>query len=360
MLPRLRTAAWRLAPGVLLIVLASGVLLWSDAGPHVSGAGHLPRVAIVQHVSSTVLDAGVDGMIDALAARGYRDGQTVAIVRYNANGDMATGNAIAREVTTGAYDLILTSSTPSMQAVANANREGRTRHVFGLVADPFSAGVGLDRANPMHHPPFMVGQGTFLPVSEAFQIARQAFPGLRRVGVAWNPAESNSRAFTERARDTCRELGVTLLEANVDGTAGVLDALHSLTARGAQAIWVGGDNTMMSAIDTVIATARAAHVPVFTITPGPPERGTLFDLGIDFHALGEVHGRLAADVLGGADPAAIPILDVQAQVPRRLVVNLRVLPALAERWRFGADVLARATTIVDDTGVHEQPPATGH
>lgn len=362
MLPRVWTAAARLGPGVLLIVLASGVLLWSDAGRRVSGARRLPRVAIVQHVSSSVLDAGVDGMIAALAARGYRDGQTAAIVRYNANGDMATGNAIAREVTTGSYDLVLTSSTPSMQAVANANRDGRTRHVFGLVADPFSAGVGLDRDHPLRHPPYMVGQGTFLPVSEAFEIARRAFPGLQRVGVAWNPAESNSRAFTERARETCRRLGVTLLEANVDGSAGVVDALHSLVARGAQAIWVGGDNTMVSAIDTVIATARAAHLPVFTITPGPADRGTLFDLGIDFFALGEMHGRLAADVLDGADPATIPILDVQAQVPRRLIVNLRVLPELRDAWQFGPDLVARATTLVDGAGVHARPTAAraGH
>lgn len=360
MLSRVWSATQRLAPGVLLIVLASAVLLWSDAGRHGSHSGRLLRVAIVQHVSSSAMDDGVAGMIDGLAAEGYRDGQTVSIVRYNANGDMATGNAIAREVTTGEFDLVLTSSTPSMQAVANANRDGRTRHVFGLVADPFSAGVGLDRAHPLRHPPYMVGQGTFLPVSEGFELAREAFPGLERIGVAWNPAESNSRAFTEEARAACSTLGLTLLEANVDGTSGVVDALHSLTARGADAIWVGGDNTMMSAMDTVIATARAARVPVFTITPGVADRGTLFDLGIDFRTLGEMHGRLAADVLRGADMTAIPILDIQDRVPRRLVVNLRALAGLRDPWRFSDRVLGAATTIVDQSGVHERTPAPAH
>ena len=65
----------------------------------------------------------------------------------NAQGDMPTGIAIARQVTAGNYDLVITSSTPSMQAVANTNRDGKVRHVFTLVADPFASGVGLDRAD---------------------------------------------------------------------------------------------------------------------------------------------------------------------------------------------------------------------
>ena len=57
---------------------------------------------------------------------------------------MPTGIAIAKQVTGGDYDLVITSSTPSMQAVANNNREGKVRHLFTLVADPFASGVGLD------------------------------------------------------------------------------------------------------------------------------------------------------------------------------------------------------------------------
>ncbi len=363
LLAQIWSAARRLALGLALIVGASAVLLLSDRSQRTTSAAHVPRVAIVQHASTPVLDEGVRGMIDGLAERGFRDGSTIQLSTYNAQGDLATGNAIARQVTSGEFDLILTSSTPSMQAVANANRDGKTKHVFGLVADPFSAGVGLDRNNPMKHPPYMVGQGTFLPVAEGFELAHRAFPRLRQVGVAWNPAESNSAAFTGKAREACARLGLTLLEANVDHSSAVVEAIHSLAARGAQAIWVGGDNTMLSAIATVIATAQTERIPVFTITPGAPDRGTIFDVGLDFHALGLIHGKLAADVLSGTDPATIPIRDVQDQVPRRLVVNTRILRDLRDPWRIPDDVLATASAVVDDTGIHEKqaapPPSTG-
>ncbi len=352
-------AVKRLALGLTLIALVSAALLFSDRDrrkPEAAAARVRP-VAIVQHASSTVLDEGVKGMIDGLAESGFSDGGRISLRTYNAEGDLATGNAIARQVTTGEFDLVLTSSTPSMQAVANANRAGRTRHVFGLVADPFAAGVGLDASRPLQHPPHMVGLGSFLPVDEAFALARRALPGLKQVGIAWNPSESNSVAFTVKAREACRALGLTLLEANVESTSGVAESVSSLASRGAQALFVAGDNTMMSAIAAAIAAARTARIPVFTIVPGAADRGTLFDLGLDFHELGRLTGVLAARVLGGVDPATLPIRDVVDEVPRRVVINTTAARGLRERWIIPDDVLQSATVRVDDTGVHERAPA---
>jgi ABC-type uncharacterized transport system substrate-binding protein len=94
-----------------------------------------------------------------------------------------------------------TSDLPISPGSANANRGKKTVQVFGLSADPPGAGVGISRENPLQHPPNLVGYGTFLPAGESFRIAKKSYPGLKAVGVAWNPAESNSRAFTESARE---------------------------------------------------------------------------------------------------------------------------------------------------------------
>jgi ABC-type uncharacterized transport system substrate-binding protein len=357
---RLGYALKRLSLAIVLIALASAALLVSDRDHRrrSAPARRVPRLAIVQHASTPVLDEGVAGMLEGLAELGYRNGDTVAITTYNAHGDLATGTAIARQVTSGDFDMVLTSSTPSMQAVANQNRAGKTMHVFGLVADPFGAGIGLDRAAPLRHPRHLIGLGSFLPVADAFQIARRALPSLKTVGVAWNPAESNSEAFTREARAVCKKMGITLLEANVESSSGVVEAIHSLGARGAQALWVGGDNTMMAALGSAIAAARAERIPVFTLTPGDPERGTAFDVGLDFRAIGRMTGVLAGRVLGGLDPAAVPIRDVVDELPRRVVINQRALQGLRESWRVPDDVAASATVLVDAKGVHEKAVAT--
>src|SRR5262249_5061531 len=143
-----------------------------------------------------------------------------------------------------------------------------------------------DPKDPMKHPPYMVGQGSFPPVDKAFQFARAMLPGLQRVGVAWNPAESNSLAFVLKARQVSAAMGITLLEANADNTSAVGDAVSSLVARDAQALWIGGDNTVIAAVNTVITIAQRSRIPVFTVLPGAPDRGTLFDAGPDFFAVG--------------------------------------------------------------------------
>ena len=348
----------RLALGVLLIAAASTILLLADrehrtAGPR-AGSRKVQRVALLQHTNNAVLDEGIRGTIDGLASRGFHDGTTIQIERFNAQGDMPTGVAIARQVTAGGYDLVVTSSTPSMQAVANNNREGKTRHVFTLVADPFASGVGLDRANPLKHPPYMVGQGILPPVDTVFALARRMHTGLERIGVAWNPSETNSLIFVERGRKVAAGMGLTLVEANADNTSVVGDAVNSLIARGAQAIWVGGDSTVIAGIDSVIAIAKRSGIPVFTILPGKPDRGTLFDAGPDFYQVGRQGGLLAADILEGADIAKIPVRDVLDLVPAFLSINRTALKGLREPWQVPADALASASVVVDETGVHKK------
>src|SRR5438093_1221965 len=93
----------RTVPGLFLIALSSGVLLLSDWGQRSGTTRHMPRVAVVQHASQLLLDEGVNGMIDALAAEGFVDGRNIQIQRFTAENDLPTANAIAKQVTSGEY-----------------------------------------------------------------------------------------------------------------------------------------------------------------------------------------------------------------------------------------------------------------
>ena len=355
MIPTTALAVLRRAvPTVALLVSASALLLLTDRQ---SAKRDLPAIAVLQQTSSMVLEDAVKGMIEGLAERGWVDGKTVTIRRYNAEGDMAQANAIAREIVGGPFDLVLTSSTPSLQAVATANARGRLKHVFAAVADPFSAGMGLDRADPLVHPSHMVGYGSLAPVNATFQIARRINPRLARVGVAHNPSESNSRRFMELARASCKALGIELLEAPVENSSGVIEAVQSTIGRGAEAIFVPGDTTVISAVESVIATAAKSGIPVFSVNPGKPDRGTLFDVGFNFREVGLVAGRLAADLLAGTDPKTVPIRETAHEIPPYLVLNLAVDAAAPDRWRVPDDLKPQARYLIDQAGLHEQPDA---
>lgn len=329
----------RLWLGPTLIAAASAVLLLSDLGHRSASDRRVPRIAVLQHASQPMIDEGVRGMLDGLAGRGFVDGQSIQVRRFNAEGDIATANTIAKAMAGDDYDLLLTATTVSLQAVASANAATRKRHVFALVSDPAGAGVGISRDNPLQHPPYMAGFGTLQPVAETFRLARAMLPSLQTVGVVWNPAEANSEANLRLARAVCKELGIALLEATIDSSSAVREAVSSLLSRGIEALWVGGDVMVLTAVDTIIATTRDATIPVFTSMPGNAERGALFDLGANYLEVGRLAGDLAARVLQGTDPATIAIENV---MPERLIINRAALNGLKQPWAVPASLAARA------------------
>jgi ABC-type uncharacterized transport system substrate-binding protein len=333
----------RLLLGIALIVLASAGLLFSDTSRQRGrvadrGAAPVPHVAILQHASQPIIDEGVRGMLEGLAAAGYHDGSTLEVSRFNAENDMATSAAIAAEITSGNYDLVLTATTISFQAVSNANVTRRRPHVFALVTDPAATGVGIGR-EPFDHPPYLAGYGTMQPVARAIAMAREFFPGLQVVGIPWNPAEANSKISTDLAKQACAELGVEVIEASVENTAAVAEAASSLVARGAQALWTPADVTVLSALGAAVAEAKKGRIPMFTNIPGSADQGTLFDVGANYLEVGHHAGALAARVLDGADMKTLPIENF---VPERVTVNPDALEGLRDPWRLTDEVLRSA------------------
>ena len=91
-------AVRRLWLGIVLIAAASAFLLLSDARQR---TGAVPRAAILQFSSMGVLDEGARGLTDYLKEHGYDGQHKVLIDRFNAENDVATSSAMAKEITSG-------------------------------------------------------------------------------------------------------------------------------------------------------------------------------------------------------------------------------------------------------------------
>ncbi len=331
----------RLGLAVGLTVLLAGIMLAADWDRRVAPRPEKIPVAIVQYSSRPTLDDGVRGAREALNARGLRDGQEIALTLFNAENDIATANTIARQVSDGRFRLVITMSTPGLQTVANANRDGRAQHIFGIVTDPAGAGVGIDRADPLKHPAHLAGIGTFQPVEKTFRLLREINPALKRVGTVWCPGEACSAACMEKARRICAELGIELVEVTVDNSSGVGEAALALAGKGVEAIWIGGDNTVEVAVDVVARVAHDARLPLFTNNADHMGHGALITLGANYLEVGRRTGNLAADVLLGRNIASIAIEDV---TPPQLLIDEDML-GKAPGWRIPAAVRDRADGI---------------
>ena len=342
-----------------LVLLSAGalVLLFSDLHSRESARNRPENksaaipVALLKHSSNRLLDDIERGVLEQLAAAGYRDGEKLALQRFSAEGDLPTANAIAQRMTDGNFKMAISISTLSLQCVANANKAGRAIHVFGGVTDPAGAGVGIQAMNSTNKPPWIAGIGTFQPVEQILREAKRLWPDLKVVGVVWNPAERNSETCTRKAREVCRALGMQLLEANVDQSKDVREAADSLISRGIQAFWTGADVTVLNATAALCEAATKAKIPVFSNTSGHVREGSLFDLGANYYEVGQCVGAIAASILDGTTPASLLVTNF---MPERLMVNKQALKKMRDPWRFPEDLIARADVIIGEDGQVEK------
>jgi ABC-type uncharacterized transport system substrate-binding protein len=315
--------------GLLFLFVVAGILLILDLGNRKKVNDKELKIAVFNMIARPMLEDAERGILEAFTERGYVDGEKCVIERFCADGDMVTANAIAQNIVSSRFDMVVTISTPALQVMANANKKGEVLHVFCTVTDPYIAGVGITGPEPDQHPPHLVGIGTFQPVEESFDLAIKMNPDLKKVGTVWCTSETCSEACVRLARKKCAELGIELLEMSVENTTQVLEAAMSLTARGVEALWVGGDNVVEAAMDQMINAAAKAQIPLFINNTNSVYGNTLFGLGAKYTEVGYLAGQMAADVLEGKPTTEIGVKNV---VPVNLVVNREALQNVSAKW----------------------------
>jgi len=319
-----------------LILGASALLLFSDLEQRRQQnkdnvKKEFPSIAIMQIRSTPILDLHVAGIIDRLTELGIMEPDKRNMKLFNPQGDLGTANTIAREIANGPYEMVITSSTLSLQTFAKANQTTQKMHVFGAVTYPAGTGVGITGPGADQHPPYLTGIGTFQPVKRAFLVARQLNPAIKKIGVVWNPGEQCSEACLKEAHEICKELGIELIEAIATNTSEVSEAIRSLMGRGVQAVWIGGDTVATASASMIINVAKQNGIPVFTNDPVDVKIGALFGVGAAYYTVGIYTADMAAAILGGKKPSEFRIENV---IPERLAVNEEVLQSLGQSWKM--------------------------
>ncbi len=287
------------------------------------------KIAIFKISSRILLEDTENGVLESIKQHGFIDGKNCSIERFSAEGDMPTANTIAQNIVGKGFDMVITISTPALQVMANANREGKVTHVFCTVTDPYISGVGITGIEPHQHPEHLVGMGTFQPVEKVFDIAKKMNPDLKRVGCVWCNSEVCSEACTLLARKKCAELDIELIEATVDNPTQVLEAARSVTARGVEAMWLGGDNVVESAADQLFKACDEAKIPLFNHNPYQVYGNLLFALGADYTQVGRAAGNMACEILKGKKTGDYGVKNL---VPDRLVINTQALQNIKGKW----------------------------
>src|SRR5262245_10036336 len=165
-------------------------------------------VAVTAIDEHPALIACRNGIHDALQAAGYEDGKNLKFVYEGAKGDPAAADRIAREFARSKPDVIVPISTPSALSVVRATIG--TPVVFAAVTDPLGAKVVQD----MHEPGGNVtGVSDLSPVRSHINLIQAITPGAHKIGVLFNPVESNSHTLVYLMKKTAMGANMTIVEA---------------------------------------------------------------------------------------------------------------------------------------------------
>ena len=293
-------------------------------------------VAVTAIVEHPALDAARDGIKEALAEAGYRDGENLKFVYESAQGNPGTAAQIARQFVGDAPSVIVPISTPSAQAVVSATRDIPV--VFTAVSDPLGAELIKDMEKPGGN---VTGLSDMSPVADHIALIKEITPNAKSIGFIYNTAEANSVSTLAALKAEAEKAGLTIVESVATKSAEVQGAARALVGR-ADVIYVPTDNTIVSAFEAAVGVAEEAKIPLYAGDTDSVNRGALAALGFNYFDVGKQTGEVVVRVLKGEKPGDIP---VRVAAGTDLVINKKAAEKMGVT--FPDSITKRATKTIE-------------
>jgi ABC-type uncharacterized transport system substrate-binding protein len=316
----------RIALGLGVVAAASMILLLSNlqhrerAATRALAAKHRWKLYFVQYNDVIDVKDAEAGVLDGLRESGLVDGRDYEVKILNAQGDMATVSALVDAAVTGGADMLITFSTPTLQAALR--RAQNVPVVYNYVSSGLKAGAGKSNAD---HAPNVTGVSLLPANDEALTLLHTYFPNIHKLGTLYCPAETNMVNAKVALDAAAKRAGFDVVYVPAETATDVPDAAAALMSRDIDAILQIPGNLTASAFSSIGEAARRAHVPVFAFQKSQAIGGAMVVVARDYRDSGRHAAHLAARIMRGENPKKIPLEDF---AKTSLIVNVDAARAL--------------------------------
>ena len=284
---------------VMAMVMAAMTMAAAMAVPAMADEESV-TIGISQFAEHGSLDNCREGFLEGLKEAGYEEGKNLTIEYQNAQADTGNAATIADSFVNKKVDLICAIATPSAMSAYNSAMDADIPVIYTAVSDPSGAGlVNEDGTNVGN----ITGTSDKLPVTEQMALIRELMPDAKKIGILYTTSEANSVSTIQEYKDHAEEYGFEIVDTGINTIADVEMAAKDLASK-VDCISNLTDNTVVSALQTVLAAANDAKIPVFGSEVEQVKNGCVAAVGIDYVALGKQTGEMAAKVLKGEATAA--------------------------------------------------------
>ena len=284
---------------VMAMVMAAMTMAAAMAVPAMADEESV-TIGISQFAEHGSLDNCREGFLEGLKEAGYEEGKNLTVEYQNAQADTGSAATIADSFVNKKVDLVCAIATPSAMSAYNSAMDADIPVIYTAVSDPAGAGlVNEDGTNVGN----ITGTSDKLPVTEQMELIRELMPDAKKIGILYTTSEANSVSTIQEYKDNAEKYGFEIVDTGINTIADVEMAAKDLASK-VDCISNLTDNTVVSALQTVLAAANDAKIPVFGSEVEQVKNGCVAAVGIDYVALGKQTGEMAAKVLKGEATAA--------------------------------------------------------
>lgn len=307
---------------VLSVLAACGSEDASSEGSDASGGSegteesetyHVGATQIVEHPS---LDEAYEGFQAALEEQELK----VEYDFQSAQNDQNNVQPISNNFVADGVDLIFANSTPSALGALQATSD--IPIVFTSVTDAVGAGLVESMDEPGEN---ITGVLDLHPdaITKTINFIDTNFPDAN-VGTVYNAGEPNSVAQIDAVKAAMDGTGLSLAERTVANSSEVQQAVTTLVGE-VDVLYIITDNTVVSALDSVVGVANEQDIPLMVGEPDSLEGGGFATYGISYYDIGYRAGEMAGEILTGEKTTA----DIPVEYPPEIQLFLN--PQAAEK-----------------------------
>ena len=298
----------------------------------------LPRVGFLVPGSSTSYSERIEAFQQGLRELGHIEGQNIIIEYRYTEGKSDRLTVLASELVQLKVDVIVTGTTPAIQAVNNATRT--IPIVMAEVADPVAVGLIANLARPGGN---ITGLTTFSPDLDGkrLELVKQILPKVTRVAYIWDPANSGARIRFKEVQGAAQALAITLQSLEARNPKELESAFESAIRERPGALMVPNP-TVLAYGRQVADFAIQNRLPVIYDTREYAEKdGGVLSYGPNYAELLRRAATYVDKILKGAKPADLP---VEQPTNFELVINLKTAKQIG--LTIPPNVLARADRVI--------------
>ncbi len=284
-----------------MIMALCGLLAGCGSSGDSEGSDGQLKIGLVQLVEHPSLDTIRESILKQLEEEGYKDGDTVSIDYQNAQNEQANLKTICQKFVSDKCDLIIAISTPAAQAAYGETKD--IPIIFSAVTDPVEAELVEDFDAPGGN---ITGTSDLVSADKIMDLALNITPDIKTIGALYNSSEVNAASVVDDLKAYAKKKGMKVEEAAVTNSNEIQQAAQSLAGK-CDAVFSPIDNTVASAMSVATDVFVGAKIPFYVGADSMVKDGGLATYGIQYESLGAETGKMAAQVLKGADTSTMPV-----------------------------------------------------